>query len=232
MRDGYPPVSILLRPIGDGHGVRLRQNRFVDTLNRLAAETENNVAYPHYLGASRSARLGVLARSHCKEECSDYELTDCPMRLCRRGLRHHLDHRRRQCMSLAWFRIVKGVAPQLRGQNGFNLSSSVVDWAAKLVSPIGLHHAVDGGTNCACLPSRARSVSSSGTRGRFVWRDGVRRSCPPLPDRGREAGDDFGPLLRLESEEEGIAPAPNLPKETLELPPAAVSLGAGLVGKC
>ena len=138
--------------------------------------------------------------------------------LGRLHLCHDLDHDRRQRLPLT------GLSKWVES------SSRVVCWAAKFVSPIGLHHAVDGGTNCARLPYIASSMRSSGTRCRLSCVPAVRASCPPFSDCRSEAREDFDLLLGLEAQEKGVIPVANLAEETLEPPPAAVSLGSGLDG--
>jgi hypothetical protein len=59
----------------------------------------------------------------------------------------------------------------------------------------------------------------------------VRVSCPPFPDRGREACEDFDSLLWLEAKQEWVILVPDLAEETLEPSPTAIPLGAGLDGK-
>jgi hypothetical protein len=90
---------------------------------------------------------------------------------------HHLDHGHRQGLSLAWLRTRQGVTYQLHGQNGFESSSRVVCRTAKFVSPIGLRHAANGDTNCACLPFNAKSMRLSGT---FVDAHGFLLSASPV----------------------------------------------------
>ena len=101
----------------------------------------------------------------------------------------------------------------------------------KFVSPIGLCHAVDGGTNCARLPSNAKSMRSSGRFCRPAWLSVVRLSGPAFPDGRSEAREDFGPLIGLELKEEEVVLVPDFAEEALVPPPGAVPLGAGLNGK-
>ena len=147
------------------------------------------------------------------------------MRLGRLHICYHFHHSRRQHLPLTGTWVVQRIAPQLRGQKWVKSSSRIVRWAAKFVSPIGLHHAVDGGTNCARLPSNASSMRFSGTRRGPSGVSVVRTSCPPLPDRCSETCENFDLLLGLEAEEEGVIPAPDLVEETLEPSPAAIPLG-------
>jgi hypothetical protein len=104
--------------------------------------------------------------------------------------------------------------------------------AAKFVSPIGLNHAVDGGTNCARLPSNASSKRLSGTRrSPSVVSPVVITSRPSFPDCSGEACEHFDSLIGIEAKEEGVILVPDLTEEALEPSPAAIPLGAGLDGK-
>ena len=136
------------------------------------------------------------------------------------GRGYYRDDGRRDRRGLFRLRIVNRVTLQLSGQNGSDSSKGVVHWAAKLVSPIGLNHAVEGGTNCARLESRARSHNSVGV----AW--------PTFSERGREAGKDLDPFVRSESSEEGVVGESNLSEKCSEPRPAAAALGAGSVGNC
>ena len=135
------------------------------------------------------------------------------MRLGRPRLCHHLHHGRQQGLSLARFRIRQGVSSQLRGQNGFESSSSVVCRAFTLVCPIGLHHAVDGGTDCARLPSNAYSMRSSRTFRRPAWLPVVRLFGPAFPDGRSKAREDFDPLIGLEPKEEDVVLVPDFARK-------------------
>jgi hypothetical protein len=58
-----------------------------------------------------------------------------------------------------------------------------------------------------------------------------RDSCPSFHDCCGEACEDFDSLLGLEAKEEGVILVPDFTEETLEPPPTAIPLGAGLDGK-
>ncbi|KAI2492686.1 hypothetical protein MHU86_21871 [Fragilaria crotonensis] len=134
---------------------------------------------------------------------------------------YHLDHSCRQHLPLTGLRVVQCIASQLCGKQWVKSSSRIVFGAAKFVSPIGLHHAVDGGTNCARLvPSNASSMRLSFTRCRLSCLPVVRATCLPFSDHSsKEACEEtFDSLLGLEAEKEWV-------------PPAAIPLGAGLDGK-
>ena len=95
-----------------------------------------------------------------------------------------------------------------------------MDRAAKLVSPKGLCHAVEGGTNCARLSSRASLRSPSGV----AW--------PPFAQGGGETGQDFDSFLFPQAPEERVFPVSDLVEELEVTLPVAAALGAGSRGNC
>ena len=100
-----------------------------------------------------------------------------------------------------------------------NLPPGVMDWADKFVSPKGLCHAVEGGTNCTRWASRASSQSASGI------------VCPAFEQSGGEAGkhrDSF--CCPFEAPEEWVTVVTDDAEKTgVELPTAA-ALGTGARG--
>lgn len=63
------------------------------------------------------------------------------------------------------------------------------------------------------------------------WGRLVRVADSPFSDCRFKTREDFDSLLGLEVKEDRVIPVPNLAEETLEPPPAAISLGTSLDGK-
>ena len=118
-------------------------------------------------------------------------------------------------------RVLNRVTLLLGGQKGIESSSRFMDGIAKFVSPKGLRHAVKGGTNCACLASRACSHSLPGV------------SWPaPFPDGRCKTCEEFDLIARVQALEEGVPLLSNFLEELAPKIPDAAALGAGTDGNC